>query len=192
MRGDDKLDKLPGLLAHYDIEDPSKKQNLLEHLVNVARISRDIGKPVGLKSSCQLVALLHDFGKSRVKFQDYIMGKFKGRVNHSLAGAIIIEEIQKEVFREYNIEQFLEESGLKIGTWLLYKEILQYPILAHHGLYDIIDSDLEYRTGKRLEIEGPLLVDIEGRDWKFLEAINNSYKEMYCLMERNFIKVYKC
>lgn len=97
---------------------------------------------------------MHDFGKASDIFQLYIRGKYKGRVNHSSAGAKIIDHIEDKVENGYyDINNLLKSKGSKIRVWELYKEILQYPILAHHGLYDIIDNNFDYRTEIRLNYD---------------------------------------
>lgn len=148
------MDEYNKLLAHYDNGEYIRKQLLKDHLFEVSRRSRDIGKLVGLKSSCELIGLLHDFGKASDIFQLYIKGKYKGRVNHSSAGAKIIDHIEDKVENGYyDINNLLKSKGSKIRVWELYKEILQYPILAHHGLYDIIDNNFDYRTEIRLNYD---------------------------------------
>ena len=54
------------LLAHFDVEDPKKKQFLVEHLFEVSRIAKELGSSLKLKSSCELIGLLHDFGKYKI------------------------------------------------------------------------------------------------------------------------------
>ena len=44
-----------------------------------------------------------------------------------------------------------DEVNINHRVWKLYKEMLQYPILSHHGLYDVIDKNHNYRTKIRLE-----------------------------------------
>lgn len=187
------------LLAHYDPEKPWRRQGLLEHLTNVAIISKDLGKLVGLENSSQLIALLHDFGKSSMRFQAYIRDEYKGRVNHSSAGAIIIEEIQELVFSLYKVEELLEDNNIKKSVWTLYKEILQYPILAHHGLYDIVDMNYEYRTGRRLDSTDLSEEKTVERKKKFFNMINEEYQkimsttiyQLYYQGFKEFILIYK-
>lgn len=138
------------LLAHYDKNNHDREQLLTEHLINVASKSKELGSVIKLESICQLIGLLHDFGKREDKFQRYIRGEYIGRVDHSTEGAFILGYIESKVFDNYKIEDFLKDKGLKLITWKLYGEIIKYPILAHHGLYDIIDGNFDYRTGLRL------------------------------------------
>ena len=193
------MDDYTELLAHYNPENPWEKQGLIEHLINVAAISKNLGKLVGLENSSQLIALLHDFGKCSMKFQAYIRNEYKGRVNHSSAGAIIIEEIHELVFSQYKVEELLKHNDLKKSVWTLYKEILQYPILAHHGLYDIIDKNYEYRTGKRLDNMNLSEEKIQEDGDEFLNLVNERYKlinsttiyELYYEGFKEFIPIYR-
>ncbi len=138
------------LLAHYEDAYDDRMHLLNDHLIDVSRICREKGDLIGLGSICGLIGLLHDIGKCTYEFQAYLRGETKGRTNHSSAGAQILDTIHIEVELRYKIRDFLKAEKLSQSIWKLYKEILQYPILAHHGLYDIIDSDFNYRTGHRL------------------------------------------
>lgn len=193
------MDRLEELLAHYDGTEPSKEQYLIDHLLEVSRYSGELGKEVGLTNVSRLVGLLHDFGKSREKFQLYITGKYKGKVDHSSVGGIIIEYIAPTVYKDYNIKNLLEDKGLKKKVWNIYKEIVQYPILAHHGLYDIIDNNLDHRTGLRLDISKFDDQDFENRNLEFLNLLNQKYitlhkESIYDLYHKGFkefIEIYK-
>lgn len=187
------------LLAHYDKENPEKEQFLLDHLIEVSKASKKLGSLVRLENSCQLIGLLHDIGKNRREFQLYIKGEYKGRVNHSSEGAMILEYIANKVYENYNIENLLKSEKLKNKDWDLYKEILQYPILAHHGLYDIIDSDFNYRTGLRLNNFNKDEYDFQGINLDFFRFLNQEYinsnnKSIYDLYYqgfKEFIKIYR-
>ena len=89
------------LIAHYDEEDISKKQLLMDHLFSVSKRAKIIGAMIGLENVCELQGYLHDFGKSSESFQLYIGGEYKGRVNHSSAGAKMLDYIEEKVKREY-------------------------------------------------------------------------------------------
>lgn len=188
------------LLAHYEkIEDCIKEQPLLDHLFEVSRLSKDRGHLIGLKNSCELIGILHDLGKSSDIFQLYIRDEYRGKVNHSSAGAKIIEHIEAKVKEECDIESLLKSENIKKTVWSTYKEILQYPILAHHGLYDIIDNNFNYRTGMRLDYDKDIKYDFKGNDLDFFAFLNEEYKKangksIYVLYYEGFIefvKIYK-
>jgi len=173
------------LVAHYDSE--TEGQLLIDHLLQVSKIAKSIGELIDLENMCQLIGVLHDFGKGSKEFQLYIRDQYKGRVDHSSAGAKILDFIQGEVWLEYNIDIMLKAEKVKISVWNLYKEILQYPILAHHGLYDIIDNNFDYRTGIRLDY------DLDKNAFHFFDFINKEFERkngnsLYHVYYKGFIE----
>lgn len=187
------------LLAHYNRKESVKKQFLMQHLIEVAIRSKELGTEVSVENMSELIGLLHDFGKSSEEFQLYIKGKHKSRVNHSSAGAIMLDYISNQVYEQYNIKELLVMKNKKIVVWNHYKETLQYPILAHHGLYDIIDVNSEYRTKLRLTPEKESRAEFIERNIEFLEFLNKEYmevsgKSIYDMMYKGFeefLKIYE-
>lgn len=163
----------------------------MDHLFVVSELSKKIGNIVELKSICELLGLLHDFGKYRHEFQLYIMGEYRGTVNHTSAGARILEYIEVEIRRVH-----FDEVNQKQKIWNLYKEILQYPILSHHGLYDIIDKDYNYRTKIRLDYNSnseEVKRDLEFFNFlnaEYLGKNNKSIYDLYCEGFTEFEKIY--
>jgi len=186
------------LLAHYDKE-KGIKQLLLDHVFEVSRISKGTGRLINLQSTCELIGLLHDFGKYEDLYQKYIRDEYKGNVNHSSAGAKILDHIEIIVKSKYDINSILVSENIKIRTWNLYKEVLQYVILAHHGLYDIIDTNFEYHTKIRLDYDKCEKYDFTNRGFCFLNYLNSEYeklcgKSLYDLYYEGFlefIRIYK-
>ncbi len=167
------------LLAHREIRDGVvKEQALLEHLFITARKCSETGALLGLKMVCELIGLLHDFGKYIRLFQLYIRGEYKGNVNHSSAGAKVLEHIAKKVEAEHDIPALLKRRGFGDKAWRLYREIMQYSILAHHGLYDIIDSDFNYHTGLRLDYDKDNKYDFNTEGLKFFKVLNAEYEAL--------------
>lgn len=168
------------LLAHYDIEDPRKKQFLVDHLFDVSRITKRIGSTVGLSNISELIGLLHDLGKYKYEFQLYIKGKYRGNVNHTSAGAGLLEHIETIVKSRSSAEVNINHK-----VSMIYKEVLQYPILSHHGLYDIIDKNHNYRTKIRLEYNNDTaemkkaLEFFEFLNSEYIKANNKSIYDLY-------------
>lgn len=187
------------LLAHYDKDEKNKKQFLIDHLLQVSNHSGELGKKVQLENISKILGLLHDFGKNKEDFQLYIKGKYKGRVDHSSAGGVMIECISKKVYEDYNVENLLNNKKLKKNIWNFYKEILQYPILAHHGLYDIIDNNFNHRTKIRIDRNKDNDKGLEKNNLQFLKILNEKYirlnrESIYDLYNKGFkefIEVYK-
>lgn len=182
------------LLAHMDLEQ-GEYQLLEEHIFEVSRLAGERGKEIGLEYTCQLVGLLHDFGKYSKEFQNYIRGAYRGRVVHSSSGARIVELLAINL-KEDRYNFFSEKERALLN---LHKEILQYPILAHHGLYDIIDHDLEYRTGQRLSLENDKELELLEEEALYLNYIDKEYinrrgknlDELFYLSFQEFEEIYK-
>lgn len=105
-------------------------QYLEDHLISVALIAAEIGRPIGCYYIVLLLGLLHDIGKACRDFQNRLWGKHRKPVNHSSAGAIYLLGMLKQYNRE------ISEKGLIQNV--RYCELLFYPLLAHHGLFDLI------------------------------------------------------
>lgn len=131
------------LYAHIDRSKDSgeivKVQSLVDHLIAVALNAAEIGKIVGCYNICLLIGLLHDVGKAAAEFKARIMGKNKKHVDHSTAGAYFL------ILRIKHVSRIAIKKHYAMG--LKYFELLLYPILAHHGLFDII-SKCETLGGK--------------------------------------------
>ena len=117
------------LLAHYDKEN-NKRQFLIDHLLNTAKIASNIGKDIGIDNLCFLLGVLHDVGKADIKFQDMLknISNSKTKVIHSTAGAYFLFE------KEYDKDL----SGNEHKNHKNFIEICMYVIEAHHGLFDIV------------------------------------------------------
>lgn len=166
------------LLAHYEKKDDTeKKQYLVEHLFAVAQKSEDTARSVKLENISKLIGLLHDLGKYVLGFQSYLL-KSGARVNHSSAGAKALEHLALVVIEEYGMADRLKKSSIA-KSWCRYKEMMQYVILAHHGLYDLIDATapFHYRTEVRLAYDQEKKYDFAGEGMRFLDYINQEYQK---------------
>lgn len=117
-----------------------KTQYIFDHLQNCAEYSKKMGQEIGIPTMCFLVGLLHDSGKATTAFQSYINGETKGKVIHSNTGARYLKEVSQSVWKNGQEKQIVisksEQRQLK-----LYLAIMQYAILAHHGLFDIFKDN---------------------------------------------------
>lgn len=164
------------LLAHREVkEDIVKEQLLLDHLFAVAHQSGEAGAQIELGSVCMLIGLLHDLGKYSEKFQRYIEGQIKDKVNHSSAGALVLAHIAHFVMKEYGIDT----DNKKTKLCHLYLEMMQYVILAHHGLYDVMDTNADYRTELRMAFAKDAKYDFEGEGLRFFPFLNQQYEKQY-------------
>lgn len=126
------------LLAHLtDIDGLRTEQSLKEHCFHTAEYaSQSVGNPK-LYHTVYLAGLLHDCGKSRVKYLNYIEDAYEGKdvirgsVNHTFAGVI------------YLLEKYHSD---KTSIWeRLTSEIISYAVGSHHGIFDC--TDLEGKNG---------------------------------------------
>lgn len=81
--------------AHKRDED-GKIQTVREHSLNVSLLAEEYLRTVELASVGRLVGLLHDAGKLRTVFDDYINGRNnmkRGSIDHSYAGAKYLREL---------------------------------------------------------------------------------------------------
>ena len=71
--------------------DQDRWQPLSEHLRNVADKAREFVEPLGFADVAKLAGLLHDLGKYRHSFQEYLAGERPGSVetHHAVYGAAL-------------------------------------------------------------------------------------------------------
>lgn len=72
-------------------------QSLDEHNLNVAKYAKHNGEKIGLANTCYLAGLLHDVGKGKKEFQNYIRtpsekSRKRGTIDHSTAGGSLLLE----------------------------------------------------------------------------------------------------
>lgn len=119
-----------------------RKQLLLEHLINVAELSRSHASKIGLPLHGELLGLLHDLGKYSTEFQNYLKSAtgilnpdededfveakgLKGKIDHSSAAS-------QFVWKE------LSKQG-QLGS--IIAQILALCLASHHsGLIDCLNS----------------------------------------------------
>lgn len=127
-----------GWYAHSG-NDPHKRdwQGLKQHLLNVAILAAELGRPFGLERVAYIAGLFHDLGKYDPDFQRRLEGA-DIRVEHSSAGARILREITT-------------------GDDKAMAQIIGYAILGHHaGLPDrhnATDDSFDVRIDRPLRID---------------------------------------
>lgn len=137
-------------IAHFR-EVGSTNQSLEAHLFGVANLSKNNASKLKLGLTGELLGLLHDFGKYSNEFQRYIKSaaglidqdadgyvdykKYKGRIDHSTAGA---QYIWKEMSCKGKIEQIMTQ-------------FIALCLISHHsGLIDCISPDGEDSFNRRM------------------------------------------
>jgi CRISPR-associated endonuclease/helicase Cas3 len=141
----------PGcFLAHYR-ESDAACQSVEDHLVETARIAKKLADKIGLDGIGEILGLLHDVGKFGLKHQRYIKSavgllnpgdknyldpkKYKGRIDHSTAGAQWV--------------WMTLEGEVRIGK--IMAEVLSLCLISHHsGLIDMFDTSGEDKFSARM------------------------------------------
>jgi CRISPR-associated endonuclease/helicase Cas3 len=138
-------------LAHYRKADGAI-HSVKTHLVETAVLAQNFAEKIGLDQIGELLGLLHDLGKYSSKYQCYIKSavgllcpkdkdfvdskSFKGKIDHSTAGAQWVNEALKEATQLNKLE----------------KEMIALCVLSHHsGLIDIFNIAGEDKFTKRLD-----------------------------------------
>lgn len=107
--------------------DGTIQQSLADHCKNTARYAGASLRKVGLEHTGTLLGMIHDCGKFKAEFQDYLMdpGGIRGSVNHTFAGTRLLLE------RYHTSEDPVER---------LAAELLAFAAGSHHGLFDCVDE----------------------------------------------------
>lgn len=117
-----------------EVDGRLKYQTLESHISGVrARIDK-YSKTTNFNNISEFVALTHDIGKCSRLWQDYLMEERKqnNKIQHSLTGMGLVEDFfENEILNSqhrYNKEHYLT------------KDLIEYIIGSHHGLFDALDT----------------------------------------------------
>lgn len=124
------------LIAHKE-ELTERQQSVREHCDNVELLARAYGSKIGVDAAAGLIGKVHDMGKCKQEFQNYILGisnAKRGEINHAACGARYLEETYA-----------LGEYGGNLPV-----QMLALAVESHHaGLIDCISTKGEntYQNG---------------------------------------------
>lgn len=118
-----------------------KEQTVTEHCRASAEYAQHALAATGIGDAGYLAGLLHDMGKMKQEFQDYLLeGKgVRGSVNHTFAGC------------RFLLCRFRDEQTASCEK--LTAELLAFAVGAHHGLFDCVDREGASGFRHRLEKE---------------------------------------
>ena len=127
------------------IRETGERQTVQEHCRNTAALAATALRPLGLEKSAYLVGLLHDAGKNKQEYAQYLSeavsggNAVRGSVNHTFAGVRLL----------------LDRWHGGCGTFSysdVTAELLAFAVGSHHGLFDCVDpqqhSGFFYRQTK--------------------------------------------
>lgn len=104
------------------------EQLLVDHCRNTARYAGSCLGGAGLEQAGTLLGLVHDLGKFKKEFQDYLVDPngIRGSVNHTFAGTRLL------------LERYHTSGD---GMQRLAAELLAFASGSHHGQFDCVDEN---------------------------------------------------
>ena len=115
-----------------------RTQSLKDHTLSVSEIAAKSAEKTGFSNLSRLVGLLHDIGKAKPSFQNYIMddNAVRGSVIHSRAGALwLFRTVFSNEAGDCRIPYAGDMKALKLTV-----QVAAMSILGHHtGPPDVVD-----------------------------------------------------
>lgn len=116
------------MIAHISDDGLGREESVAEHTEKTAFLCNGKGMRCGLSQVMSLCGILHDMGKNKQKFHDYICAdentrhKLRGTVAHASTGA------------KYMYDMLCDST---CHTRFMV-EMISYAVAAHHGLFDSV------------------------------------------------------
>lgn len=119
------------MIAHISDDGLNREESVAEHTKKTAFLCVEKGKRCGISQIMLLCGIMHDIGKNKQKFNDYIHAdenvkrKLRGTIAHASTGAKCIYDLYHD-----------SSSNAKLMV-----EIISYAVAAHHGIFDCVDIE---------------------------------------------------
>lgn len=119
------------MTAHISDDGTGREESVAEHTEKTVHLCRMKGRRCGISQIMSLCGMLHDLGKNKKAFDDYIhadereIKKLRGKIGHASTGA------------KYMYDRYHENSG-KVKVLV---ELITYAVAAHHGVFDCVNEE---------------------------------------------------
>lgn len=136
-------------------------QTASSHCKNTAKYAQARLSGVGLSNAAYLIGLLHDCGKFKEEFANYLAdpNSIRGSVNHTFAGCRLL------------LERYHDDDPIR----RLSAELMAVSVGSHHGMFDLIDENR--KSGFLHRMNRP--------DIGYEESISNFFRECIPLDKLN-------
>lgn len=128
------------MIAHISEDGLKREESVAEHTEKTRLLCDQKGKRCGISQLMSLCAILHDMGKNKRKFDEYLRAdekvrqKLKGSIAHASTGAKYVYDLLYD-----------DTANMRLMT-----EMISYASAAHHGLFDCVDPEYTDRFSKKL------------------------------------------
>lgn len=128
------------MIAHISEDGLKREESVAEHTEKTRLLCDQKGKRCGISQLMSLCAILHDMGKNKRKFDEYLRAdekvrqKLKGSIAHASTGAKYVYDLLHD-----------DTANMQLMT-----EMISYASAAHHGLFDCVDPEYTDRFSKKL------------------------------------------
>lgn len=128
------------MTAHISDDGFNREESVAEHTKKTTYLCSEKGKRCGLSQLMSLCGILHDMGKNKQVFNDYLYAdenarrRLRGTIAHASTGA-------KYIYEKYH------DSSDHVKVMV---EMISYAVAAHHGLFDCVDVDHRDLFSQRL------------------------------------------
>lgn len=119
------------MTAHISNDGLGREESVAEHTQKTKFLCEEKGRRCGISHMTALCGVLHDMGKCKRSYNDYIHAdervrrKQRGHIAHASTGA----------------KYFYDLHHGESGNAKVMAELITYAVAAHHGLFDCVDMD---------------------------------------------------